>query len=118
MSFILNGTNIKAPLNITEVNSTQNAQIRTLNGQVNRDYFGDNKRVWSLTYQNTKKDSYDVIKALYDSYLSTDTELTWEVTETNYTVAQTTVHVDLQERGFRVSGSSYISDFTLVLTEA
>jgi len=28
------------------------------------------------------------------------------------------VHIDLQERGFGVKGTDYISDFTLVLTEA
>lgn len=117
MSYVLNSTSIKAPTSVSESNSSQFAQIRTLNGQVNRDYFGDNKRVWSLSYSNTKKDAYDTIKTLYDTYLSTDTPLTWEVTETNYTIAETEVHVDLQERGFRVSGSSYISEFTLVLTE-
>lgn len=79
---------------------------------------GSNKRVWVLEYENTKKTDYDTIKAIYDSYLNTGIAKTWQVTETNYTVAQTNVHVDLLERSFTVRGESYLSDFTLTLTEA
>lgn len=118
MAYVLDGANIKSPNELTETNSTQVAQLRTLSGAVNRDYFGSNKRVWVLEYRNTVKSNYDTIKTIYDSYLSTGTAKSWQVTETNYAVSSTTVHVDLQERGFRVGGSSYISDFDLILTEA
>lgn len=118
MSYVLDSTDIRAPHDFEEHNKTLYAQNRTLDGAVNRDYFGDNKRVWILEYENTKKADYDEIKTIYDSYLSTGTAKTWAVTETNYTVSSTTVHIDLQERGFSVRGTSYISDFTLVLTEA
>ena len=105
-------------MGITESNSTQVAVQRTLSGAINRDYFGSNKRVWELTYSNTKKTDYDTIKTIYDLYLSTGTTRTWQITEPNYTISLTNVHVDLLQRGFSVKGSSYISDFTLVLTEA
>lgn len=118
MAYILSSTPIRAPHEFSESNSTQVAQIRTLDGQVNRDYFGDNKRIWVLEYSNTKKADYDAIKTLYNNYLSTATALTWEVTETNYTISQTTVHVDLLERGFSVRGTDYLSDFSLILTES
>lgn len=118
MSYLLDATEIRAPHSFDEVNNTQHAQNRTLDGSISRDYFGDNKRVWVLDYKNTKKTDYDEIKTIYDSYLSTGTAKAWEVTETNYTISSTTVHVDLKERGFSVRGSSYISDFTLTLTEA
>lgn len=118
MAYILDGDTIRAPNRMEERNSTQVAQQRTLSGAVNRDYFGDNKRVWVLTYRIAKKADYDTIKAIYDSYLSTGTEVSWQVTETNYTVSATTVHVDLIERGFNVLGESYLSEFDLVLTEA
>lgn len=117
MAYILDGSTIKSPNSIKESNSTQVAQNRTLDGTISRDYFGSNKRVWVLDYQNTQKTSYDTIKTIYDSYLSTATAKTWEITETNYTVAQTNVHIDLLERGFSVKGEDYISDFTLILTE-
>lgn len=118
MSYLLSGSTIKNPQEITERNSTQVAQNRVLSGAITRDYFGSNKRVWILSYRNTKKADYDTIKTIYDSYLSTATAKAWQVTETNYTVAATTVHIDLVEREFSVKGSDYISDFDLILTEA
>lgn len=118
MSYVLSGSNIRAPHSFTEENSTQVAQNRTLDGTIRRDYMGTNKRRWILEYQNTKIADYAAIKAIYDSYLSTATAKAWQVTESNYTVAATTVHVDLVERSFSVRGEDYISDFTLTLTEA
>lgn len=118
MSYVLSGTSIKNPQSISERNSTQVAQNRTLAGNITRDYFGSNKRIWELNYMNTKKADYDVIKAIYDSYLSTASAQSWLVTETNYTISATTVHIDLIERSFTVRGSDYISDFDLILTEA
>lgn len=117
MSYLLAGSTIKAPQSITEDNSTQVAQNRTLDGSIHRDYMGSNKRRWVLDYENTKKADYDAIKAIYDSYLATGTAKSWQVTETNYAVSATTVHVDLVQRNFRVRGTDYISDFTLTLTE-
>lgn len=116
--FILDGTGIRAPQGMSESNNTQSAQSRTLDGSISRDYFGSNKRVWVLTYKNTKPADYAVIKAIYDSYMADAVAKTWQITETNYTVAQTNVHVDLAERGFSIRGEDYISDFTLTLTEA
>lgn len=118
MSYILSGTTIRNPQSLDEENSTQVAQNRTLQGTVTRDLFGSNKRVWTLNYENVKVADYDAIKAIYDSYLSNGTPKTFQVTETNYTVASTNVHVDLKLRAFRVRGVDYISNFTLILTEA
>lgn len=118
MTYVLDAVSIRAPHNMEEQNSTQYAQVRTLAGSVGRDYFGANKRLWALDFLNTKKADYDAIKAIYDSYLSTGTAKSWSVTEANYDVSSTTVHVDLTRRKFNVGGTSYISDFTLILTEA
>lgn len=118
MSYVLSGTSIRAPYEFTEDNSTQVAVQRTLDGSIHRDYFGSNKRVWTLTYNNCKKTDYDAINAIYTSYLALGVTKTWQVTEANYTIGQISVHVDLLQRGFRIRGSDYISDFTLTLTEA
>lgn len=118
MAYVLSGSNLKSPNSLEETNNTQYAQQRTLGGSVNRDYFGSNKRVWKLDYKNVPKASYDVIKGIYDTYLSTGTAVAWSVTETNYTVSATTVHVNLDTRGFSVGGEDYISSFTLILSEA
>lgn len=117
MAYILNGVSIRRPAQITESNDKQMAQNRTLDGSINRDFFGSRKRVWRLEYQTTNATDYSTIKTIYDSYQSTGTTQSWQVTETNYTVAATTVHVDLIERSFRVRGTDYLSDFDLILTE-
>lgn len=118
MGYILNATAIRAPAAITETNSTQMAMKRTLSGAVNRDFFGTNKRIWQLDYKSTKKADYDIINAIYNTYLLTGNTVTWQSTETNYSFASTLVHVDLLSRGFSIKGNSYISDFSLILTEA
>lgn len=118
MGYILDGSTIRRPHQVSEQNSTQMAVARTLDGTIRRDLFGANKRTWQLDYRNVKPEDYAVIRAIYDSYLSNASTKTWAITETAYDVAQTLVHVDLIERGFTVAGTSYLSDFSLVLTEA
>lgn len=118
MSFVLNGTTIRTPSKMTVANNTQYAQQRTLSGNIGRDHFGSNKQVWKLSYRNIQPSEYAVISGIYSTYTTTSNPMTWAVTETNYTVSQTSVHVDLMERGFSVTGTDYISDFDLILTEA
>lgn len=118
MAYILAGSTIRSPQSLKEVNTTQATQNRTLSGAITRDYFGSNKRVWILEYMNTKKADFDTINAVYLSYLSTGSAQSWQVTETNYAVSATSVHVDLEERNFSVKGTDYLSNFTLTLTEA
>lgn len=118
MAYVLDSVSIPRPTAGEERNSTQVAQVRTLSGRIARDYFGSNKRVWTYEYRDKLKADYDTINTIYQSYLSTGTAKTWEVTETNYTVSATTVHVDLLEREFSVRGDTYLSNFDLILTEA
>lgn len=118
MSYLLDSAEIRRPMNMEERNSTQFAQQRPLRGNVTRDYFGLNKRVWTLDYMNTPKTDYDTIKTIYDSYLSTGAAKTFSSTEASYTVSSISVHIDLTRRRFSVGGTDYISDFSLVLTEA
>lgn len=118
MPYVLAGSTIRRPMNMEVENDTQTAQNRTLGGAITRDMFGSNKRVWTLEYSNTTKTDFDVINAIYSTYLSTATAQTWQVTETNYSVSATTVHVDLKVRSFNVGGEDYISEFSLILTEA
>lgn len=117
MAYILSATNIRRPTELEEENSTQVAQHRTLDGSYRRDYFGSKKRIWMLSYQNTNKTDYDTINTIYNTYITTGTAVSWQVTETNYTVSATTVHVDLRVRNFSIKGTDYISDFDLILTE-
>lgn len=117
MSYSLAGSTIKAPNTLEEENDSQMAENRTLDGTIHRDFFGSNKRKWTLEYSNTKKADYDTINTIYQSYLSNNTVVAFISTETNYPITSTNVHVDLKSRNFRVGGEDYISDFTLILTE-
>ena len=116
--YILNSTTIRRPNSILVRNSTQVAQNRTIGGDITRDYMGSNKRIWTLEYEDVNVTDYDTINTLYQLYLSNHATQTWEITEGNYAVSATNVHVDLLERTFTVKGDSYISSFTLTLTEA
>lgn len=118
MAYLLDGTEIRRPHTMSEGNSTQVAVQRTLDGSINRDYFGSTKRTWNLSFVNIKPSDYQSIKNIYDSYLSTGNTKTWQITESAYTVSQTNVHLDFVDRGFSVRGSSYLSDCELVITEA
>lgn len=118
MAYTLSGTDLRAPTNFSEQQDSLMAQQRTLDGNKHRDYFGTLKRIWVLNYDNVNATDYATIYTLFQSYISADTPLTWQVTESNYIVSATTVHVDLRERQFNVKGSDYLSSFTLVLTEA
>lgn len=118
MAYLLAGSTIRNPKDFDEANSTQAAQNRTLAGSVTRDYFGSNKRVWTLNFENAKVADFTTINTIYQTYLNTGATQTFQVTETNYTVASILVHIDLVQRAFRIRGSDYLSDFTLTLTEA
>lgn len=114
----LNGTTIRSPYQMSESNSTQVAQVRTLSGSIARDYFGSNKRQWSLSYKNTNITDFNTINGIYQSYLSSGTVVAFVSTETNYAISSTNVHIDIKDRGFITLGTDYLSEFTLILTEA
>lgn len=118
MSYVLGGATIRPPKSIEEGNQTQYAQQKTLSGAVGRDYFGSNKRIWVLKFENCTKTDFDTINTVYQTYLTSGTVQTWAVSETNYTVSSTNVHIDLNRRSFTMPGTDYISDFDLILTEA
>ena len=118
MSYTLAGTVIRPPTSGGEANSTQYAANRVLSGANTRDYFGSNKRVWSYDYKNLNATDYATLNTIYQNYLSTKSAVTWSVNEGNYIVTQTTVLIDFLSRSFNIPGSSYLSDCTLILTEA
>lgn len=118
MAYLLDSTTIRNPINIQEQTVDQYAEQKALSGSVNRDYFGSTKRIWIFDYANTKPVDYTTIKTIVDSYKSTGATKTFESTETNYTVSSTLVHLDVVKRQFSVRGTTYISDFTLIMTEA
>lgn len=121
MSWLLGGSAIRKPNSMNETNSTQVAQNRTLGGNVNRDYFGSNKNVMTLGFQSVNYSDWSTINAIYQAYLSDKTARSFQITDINYNGAFTTArscHIDLLTRDFTIPGSTYLSNFTLILTEA
>lgn len=116
--YLLDSTQIRSPKNLDEQTVDQYAQQKTLSGAVARDYFGSTKRIWTLDYTDTQGSEYQTIKTIVDAYKSTNTLKSFESTETNYTISSTLCHLDLTRRRFSVGGTDYISDFTLIITEA
>ena len=55
MSFILDGSTLRRPHEISESNNTQVAVQRTLSGAVNRDLFGSNNQGWRFNKEKTQK---------------------------------------------------------------
>lgn len=117
MGYTLNATSIKSPKNMRVDNSTQYAENRTLGGSVGRDYFGSNKQIWVLDYENLNSTDFATIQTLYQLYLSNHSPLAFVISEGVYT-ATASVHVDLLTRSFGIPGSSYLSTTTLTLKEA
>lgn len=115
--YTLNSIQIRRPSGISEGNSTMSVQIKTLDGQVNRDYFGSNKRVWSLSYNNITTTDYNVIKTIYDNFVDTEVPVPWVLNDANYNYSAT-VHIDIEDREFVVRGLTYLTNFNLILTEA
>lgn len=103
-----------------EDNLTQYAQNKTLGGNVNRDYFGSNKRIFTLNYENVNYTDWSTINTIYQAYLSDKTARSFQITDTNYNGAASTArscHIDLLSRDFSIPGSTYLSNFSLILTE-
>lgn len=121
MSFLLSGSTIRRPVSINEENSTLMAENRTLSGTVGRDFFGTNKRVFTLNFENCNAADFSTINTIYTTYLATGTTVTFQITDSSYNGYASTarsVHVDLLQRGFKTKGSDYLSEFSLVLKEA
>lgn len=115
MSYLLGGTEIPRPQSMSVSRMSQYAQNKTLDGSVNRDYFGEDKLVFVLEYGNLLPADYTTLLGRYDEYIANG--LRFFDTTGEAVVYGTLVHVDLVPREYTVKGSSYISDTTLVLTE-
>lgn len=118
MSYSLAGTQIRRPTTMHENNNTQFAANRVLSGANTRDYFGDNKRIWTLTYKTLNVNDYNTLYTIYQNFLLNKSPVPLVVTEGNYPVPSMNVYIDFPDRDFSIPGSSYLSDNTLTLTEA
>ena len=117
MGYSLNSTTIRRPNEMVEERIDQYVEHRMLDNSVTRDYMGDHKRRWKLSYKDVPVSDFNTINSEYTSYIANGSPVTFACTDTNYSVSGS-VHVSLEERGFSVNGDSYLCSFDLILTEA
>lgn len=111
------GVSIKRPNELVESRLPVMALQRTMAGSVATDQLNTGNRVWELTYRDVLKSDFDTINDIYQEYLGRDFTMSFQVIQSNYVVPRVQVHIDLQVRSFSVGGSSYLSNFSLILTE-
>lgn len=116
MSYLIAGVEIKRPNSMRWTTSSQFAQNRGLDGTISRDYMGDDKNIWELSYTNVPDNHYQNIVAVYQDYKTNGVRYFETPGETITT--GTLVHLSLDTRDFSEGGTDYLANFTLTLTEA
>lgn len=112
MAYLLNGTTLPNPQKFQRLPVEISRKLNMLNGATKKDIVG-RKEQYILSYQLLTQAQMATINSIYNL----NSEVTFQVTETNLTIEQTTVHMEISSRTYRVMGSSYLEDVTLVLTE-
>lgn len=112
MSYILNGTTIPRPQQFQRFQLEIARKLDMLNGATKKDIVG-RKEQFLLSYERLTQSEVTNIVAIYNL----NSEVTFQVTETNLTIPVTNVHVEIPNRAYRTLGSDYLEDLTLVLTE-
>lgn len=116
--YILENTVLRSPTSMKEERVRVAAYQRAISGNFQADEFNSGRRIWTLHYENVQKADFDTIFNLYQTYLSTEDPMDFEINQDNYPITATNVHLDLDQRDFSTAGAGYISQFDLVLTEA
>lgn len=112
MSYILNGTTLPNPKSFNRRQVETGQTIQLLDGTTKKDVT-NRKEQYLLGFKFLTQAQVAVILGIYDAL----TTVTFQVTETNLTIAETTVHMELRDRQYNTSGGEYREDFTLILTE-
>jgi hypothetical protein len=96
---------VREPVNVETTNIT-------IDGTSKRDITA---RKWQylLEYKNISTTDANTIYTIYNL----QTTVTWQVTETNFTVSSRDVHVDISPRQYFTHGSDYLVNLILTLTE-
>ena len=111
MAYILNGTTLKSPTTFDRETIESSVKHNLLTGRTVKD-IRNRKDRFILTFQYLSAAERNAIINIWQL----ETCVTFEVTETNLTIASTDVHVEIPERGY-LKGGDYREFFTLILTE-
>lgn len=112
MAYTLGSITLPRPKSFRRETIEQSSTIRTLNNATKKDITG-RKEQYILTFT---KLSQALINSILGEY-NLQTTRTFEVNETNLTIAATTVHIYLPDRQYNTPGNEYREDITLILEE-
>ena len=111
MSYLLNGIAIKTPTSFRRSLVEVEKSNTVLNGKKKRDFIRQ-KYSYTLDIQNLTQTQYSQIISI----VQTKTIATFEVTETNLTIASVSVWVYIDGEDF-VKGGQYRENLTLIIEE-
>lgn len=111
MAYVLDGTTLKAPTDFSRETIETSASNNSIEGRTTKDIMNRKYR-YVLVYNWLSASERNDIITIYDK----EACVTFEVTETNLTISETEVHVDIPRRNYH-KGADYRENFTLILTE-
>lgn len=112
MSYILGSVTLPNPHSFYRETVEKSAMVVTLNNTTKKDITGRKFR-YILGYRFLTQAEVASILSEFDL----ETTRTFQVTETNLTIAPTTVHIMISRREYNTPGNEYREDLTIVLEE-
>lgn len=112
MAYILNGTTLKNPIDFQRAPIKVGKENISLTGKTTEDIRNQKER-YTLVFEALSAAERNAIVAIYELQAA----VTFEVTETNLTIASTNVIVDIESARTYIKGGDYLENLTLNLTE-
>lgn len=112
MSYIIGALTLPNPHEFRREQVETSKTNETIEGRTKKD-IANRKERYFLRFDKLTQAEVNSILAEYDL----QTTRTFQVTETNLTIAATDVHIELAAREYNTRGDSYREDLTLILTE-
>lgn len=112
MSYTLGNVTLPRPVGFSRTYIEKSATNSTLDGTTNKD-ITNRKEQYTLEFKNLTQSEVSEILSEYELQSVRD----FTVSETNLTIAATSVHIDIGKREYNTKGNEYREDLTIVLTE-
>lgn len=112
MAYLLNGTTLPRPKAFTRQIIEKSGRVVTLNNTTKKDITG-RKEMFTLEFNMLTQTEINAINVIYD----TTNTVTFQVTETNLTIASTVCHMSIDKRAYNTPGNEYREDIVMVLEE-
>ena len=112
MSYLINGTTMPRPNAFSRDLIEKSGKVVTLDNTTKKDITG-RKEKFTLEFNMLTQAEIATIYGIYNT-LST---VTFQVTETNLTIASTVCHMTISSREYNTPGNEYREDIVMTLEE-